>query len=107
MVADGLSRSLTRRASLVATFIGVWALVLIQPVFAQTDDGSTLEISSPDEGSFTISVASVDSTHPSFEEPWDATSPSVQGPAQAPPPEEFMAPEPTPMSVQKPPKLDE
>ena len=109
MLANGLSRSFRRRASLVVTFIGVWALVLIQPVFAQTDDGSTLEISSAGEGSSTIEyrVESVDSARPSFDEPWDATPPSVQGPAQAPPPEEFMAPEPTPMSVQKPPKLDE
>jgi hypothetical protein len=106
-LANSLARSFSHRASLVAAFIGVWALVLFQPVFAQADDGSTLEISSPGAESSAIPpVESVDATT-SFEEPWDAPPSSVRAPALAPAQEEFVASAPTTMFVPEPPRLDE
>jgi hypothetical protein len=87
---NGRSRNFTRCASLLAAFVVSLALVFIQPVFAQSHGNSASEISTDDWGS------EVDAT-PSFEEPWDVTTPAFAGPALAPAPEEPAAPQASPM----------
>jgi hypothetical protein len=88
---NGGSRSFTRRASLVATFVAALTLASMQPVFAQSHGNSASEISTDNWGS-------EGDTTPPFEESWDDTTPAFAGgPALAPAPQEPAAPQASPM----------
>jgi hypothetical protein len=82
-----------KTTTLVVIFVAASALFLIQPVSAQTHNGSTAGILRSEESSM----------DPNFEEPWDDARPSVAGPALAPAPQEPMNPQPGSMFVPQPP----
>jgi hypothetical protein len=69
--------------TLVAIFAATATLALVQPVFAQTYDGSAPETN--------------DSSIYNFDEPWDDSTPSYGGPVLAPAPEGPATPESAPM----------
>jgi hypothetical protein len=77
-----------KTTTLVATIIAASALVFIQPVFAQTDGGSSSELSTDTQES---------PMDPTFEEPW------VDGPVLTPAPEQPVQPQPGSMYVPPPP----
>jgi len=75
-----------KTTTVVAALVAASAIVFVQPMFAQTDGGSTAE--------------SGGAVAPSFEEPWGESS---DGPALAPAPESPVEPQPGSMYVPPPP----
>ena len=73
-----------KTTTMLATFAAVATLALVQPVFAQTYDGSAAETTN-------------DSSIYNFATPSDDFTPAYEGPVLAPAPEEPAAPESTPM----------